>query len=104
MTKEHTIRRSLTPRRPKPEADWAAFDARTDAEIAAAVADDPDAAPFADVDWSKDIHVVEPPAKQAISIRIDSDVLAWFRSNSGRYQSKINSVLRAYMESRRSAP
>jgi uncharacterized protein (DUF4415 family) len=98
VSEERIIRRTLTPRREKTDAEWAAFDALTDAEIAAAVADDPDAAPFADLDWTKDIRIVEPPAKQAISIRIDGDVLAWFRTNSDRYQSKINAVLRAYME------
>jgi uncharacterized protein (DUF4415 family) len=97
VSKENIVRRTLTPRREKTDAEWAAFDALTDAEIAAAVADDPDAAPL-DLDWTKDIRIVEPPAKQAISIRIDGDVLAWFRANSDRYQSKINAVLRAYME------
>ena len=36
--------------------------------------------------------------KEAISLRLDSDVLAWFRSQGGRYQSQINAVLRAYAE------
>jgi len=38
------------------------------------------------------------PAKRAISLRVDEDVLAWFKQTSGRYQTKINDVLRAYME------
>ena len=37
--------------------------------------------------------------KTPISIRIDSDVLSWFRSSGARaYQSKINAVLRAYRD------
>jgi hypothetical protein len=68
VSEERIIRRTLTPRREKTDAEWAAFDALTDAEIAAAVADDPDAAPL-DLDWTKDIRVVEPPAKQAIAPR-----------------------------------
>lgn len=100
VSEKHIIRRSLAPRKPKTDADWAAFDAITDAKIATAVANDPDSAPL-DLDWSKDVDIVEPPAKQAISIRVDSDVLAWFRANSDRYQSKINAVLRAYMENAR---
>jgi uncharacterized protein (DUF4415 family) len=35
--------------------------------------------------------------KQAISIRIDQDVLEWFRRSGFRYQSRINAVLRSYM-------
>ena len=36
--------------------------------------------------------------KQAISIRLDPDVLEWFRSQGDRYQSRMNAALRAYME------
>jgi uncharacterized protein (DUF4415 family) len=38
------------------------------------------------------------PAKRAISLRLDEDVLAWFKQTSNRYQTTINDVLRAYME------
>jgi len=91
------VRRSLTPRKSKTDAEWEALDVVTNEQITAAVASDPDAAPL-DLDWAREINVVEPAAKQAISIRVDSDVLAWFRANSDRYQSKMNAVLRAYME------
>lgn len=91
------VRRSLTPRKSKTDAEWEALDVVTNEQITAAVASDPDAAPL-DLDWAREVNVVEPAAKQAISIRVDSDVLAWFRANSDRYQSKMNAVLRAYME------
>ena len=42
--------------------------------------------------------VVEPVAKQPISLRVDADVLDWFRGQGPRYQSRMNAVLRAYME------
>jgi uncharacterized protein (DUF4415 family) len=44
-----------------------------------------------------------PPliGKKAISIRIDPDVLEWFKKHGKRYQSRINAVLRAYVESHR---
>jgi uncharacterized protein (DUF4415 family) len=38
-----------------------------------------------------------PERKQAISLRVDRDVLAWFRSTGPRYQSRMNAVLRSYM-------
>jgi uncharacterized protein (DUF4415 family) len=50
------------------------------------------------IDWSKAVWV-EPPAKQPISIRLDADILSFFRSQGAGYQSRINQVLRHYMES-----
>jgi uncharacterized protein (DUF4415 family) len=38
------------------------------------------------------------PVKQAISLRVDRDVLTWFKSLGGGYQSRINAVLRDYMD------
>jgi uncharacterized protein (DUF4415 family) len=44
------------------------------------------------------------PVKEQISLRVDADVLAWFRSRGGKYQSYMNEVLRRAMrtEPRRS--
>jgi len=39
------------------------------------------------------------PIKKLVSMRIDADVLAWFRSQGGRYQTRINTVLRREMDS-----
>jgi uncharacterized protein (DUF4415 family) len=36
--------------------------------------------------------------KEAISLRVDIDVLSWFRAQGPRYQSRMNAVLRAYMK------
>jgi uncharacterized protein (DUF4415 family) len=38
------------------------------------------------------------PRKELVSFRIDADVLAWFRALGDGYQSRINALLRAYME------
>jgi uncharacterized protein (DUF4415 family) len=46
--------------------------------------------------WSEAV-VVEPVPKRAISLRVDEDVLAWFKSAGPRYQSRMNAVLRSYM-------
>jgi uncharacterized protein (DUF4415 family) len=43
------------------------------------------------------------PVKQAISLRVDRDVLTWFKSLGGGYQSRINAVLRDYMDRTRSS-
>lgn len=78
------------------ETDWARVDALTDEDIEAAVRDDPDAAPL-DIDWSK-ARIVHPVRKTAISLRLDDDVLAYFKDKGRGYQTRINAVLRAYMD------
>jgi uncharacterized protein (DUF4415 family) len=40
-------------------------------------------------------------AKQLVSIRVDSDVLDWFRQQGKGYQTKINAILRAYVRAHR---
>ena len=50
-----------------------------------------DEAFFRDAEW-------RPPVKQPVTIRIDTDVLEWFRSRGRGYQTQINRLLRRYME------
>jgi len=49
--------------------------------------------------WKK-AKVVMPaaPTKQALSLRLDSDLLDYFKSYGRGYQTRINAVLRSYME------
>jgi uncharacterized protein (DUF4415 family) len=66
----------------------------TEAEIAAS-----SPAQLADLPadfWDRAV-LVDPVAKQPISLRVDADVLAWFKRQGPRYQSRMNAVLRAYM-------
>lgn len=49
-------------------------------------------------DFWDDAVPVAPRGKTPISLRVDSDVLAWFRELGPRYQSRMNAVLRSYME------
>jgi uncharacterized protein (DUF4415 family) len=79
------------------KTDWAAVDALTDEEIEQAVTDDPDAAPIVDAEWFAKAKLVLPP-KQLISLRLDADVIDFFKGEGSRYQTRINAVLRAYME------
>jgi len=82
---------------PARKADWRRIDALTDAEIAAAVKADPDAAPLLTPDWIKKARLVVPPDKELISIRVDKDVLDHFRARP-RYQTRINTILRMVMD------
>ena len=81
--------------------EWSEFDKLDDAHIARAVAKDADAAPIGDDDFWKDAKVVMLVPKQAISIRIDEDVLAHFKKSGSGYQSRMNAVLRSYMEAKK---
>ena len=38
------------------------------------------------------------PAKSAISLRVDQDVLEWFKTQGPGYQTRINAVLRAFRD------
>jgi uncharacterized protein (DUF4415 family) len=71
----------------------------TDKQIEEAVRDAPDAVPL-DIDWSKAVLVI-PPKKKAISIRVDEDVLEYFKKQGAGYQRRMNAVLRSYMQQKR---
>jgi uncharacterized protein (DUF4415 family) len=49
------------------------------------------------IDWAS-ARLVVPEAKQMISLRLDSDILEFFRSQGKGYQTRMNAVLRAYKE------
>ncbi|MBL0935298.1 MAG: BrnA antitoxin family protein [Rhizobiaceae bacterium] len=50
-------------------------------------------------DFWKNARIVEPATtKQQLTIRIDTDVLDWFRARGKGYQSRMNAVLRAYVD------
>lgn len=81
-------------------ADLARLRRLSDAEIArtapAELRDLPD-------DFWRDARVVMPVTKEAISIRLDSDVIAYFRATGPKYQTRINAVLRSYVDRVREA-
>jgi uncharacterized protein (DUF4415 family) len=82
------------------KTDWDKVEKLTDAEIEAAMAQDPEWADFKDIDWSEAVLVI-PPKKKAISIRIDEDVLDFFKTQGSGYQRRMNAVLRSYVLQKR---
>jgi uncharacterized protein (DUF4415 family) len=78
-------------------SDLARVRAMTEEELEAAIASDPD---WKDVpeDWFKDAIPVMPGPKKLLSLRVDPDVLEWFRAQGPGYQTRMNAVLRAYMK------
>ncbi len=53
--------------------------------------------PELDDNFWQTAKMVTPIAKKAVSIRLDSDVLEWFKGQGKGYQSMINNVLRSYV-------
>ncbi|WP_013324442.1 BrnA antitoxin family protein [Gloeothece verrucosa] len=54
--------------------------------------------PELDDQFWENAKLVKPITKKAISLRVDSDVLEWFKNQGKGYQSLMNSVLRSYVE------
>ena len=78
--------------------DWARVDSMTEAELEAAIASDPD---WADNprDWHKHAVPQYPEAlRQQVRLRLDPDLLAWFKRQGRGYQARINAALRAFVQ------
>jgi uncharacterized protein (DUF4415 family) len=78
------------------KTDWARVDAKTDKDIERDMRDDPDWQDLIDIDWSK-AKLIIPKKKKAVSIRLDEDVLDYFQSSGKGYQTRINAVLRHFI-------
>lgn len=76
--------------------ELARMDRITEEDIARGIAADPDAHEVTDEEWARAVWV-EPVLKQQISVRIDGDVLDWFRATGKNYQTRMNAVLRTYV-------
>jgi uncharacterized protein (DUF4415 family) len=96
MSKSNTVKRTLDLSAPpvmtdEQRARLAALAAMPDDQI------DTSDAPFRpDAVWVKAVDF--PHRKKQISLRIDEDVLNFFRQTGKRYQSRMNAVLRTYVE------
>jgi uncharacterized protein (DUF4415 family) len=53
--------------------------------------------------WENTVIAGLPPRKTAVHIRLDADVLHWFRAPGRGYQTRINAALRAFMQARQRA-
>lgn len=82
MKARNTIRESRT--------DWGRLEAMSDTDID--TTDNPELSP----DFFRRARLRIPPGKQAVSLRIDRDVVAWFKRQGPGYQTRINAALREY--------
>ncbi len=79
------------------KTDWTRVDAMTPTQID--LSDNPEMTPelFATGVLKRGGLVVARP-KELISLRVDADVLEWFKSRGKGYQSEMNALLKAYKE------
>ena len=102
MSAKRIVRRTPTSRR-RGKTNWPRVDALKDRDIAKAVKTDPDAAPILNKKWFKQAIVMMPERKVPISLRMDREVVEWFKARGKRYQSRMNAVLKAYVQAHRKA-
>ncbi len=88
MKKEAIMKQSQT--------DWKAIDAMKDKDIN--LSDLPEVSPdkFAQAIVRKGLKPVQK--KTQITLRVDTDVLNWFKAQGKGYQTNINALLKAYMK------
>jgi len=81
--------------RPGSGTDWLRLRRMSDADIRKGIVSDSDVH-VTDVDFWKNAKLVLPSRKVVVTMRLDRDLLEWFRRQRG-YQTRINAILRAYM-------
>ena len=81
----------------KTETAWEDLARKTEEEIETAAKQDPD---FADQDenWFLAAELEMPKPKQLVSLRLDAEILDWFKSKGPGYQTRINAALMAYVK------
>lgn len=79
-------------RRGEDRTDWAKVDAMTEEDIDRLTKDDPDE----NLEWGE-WQVGIPLPKRHMNLRIDGDVVDWFKAQGRGYQTRMNAVLRAYV-------
>lgn len=78
--------------------NWAKVDAIADEDI------DYSEIPEQGEDFFKNAVLRLPEPKMPITVRLDRDVLEWFKGQGAGYQTRINALLRAYMEAQQESP
>ena len=79
--------------------DFVRIDAITEEALEGAIAADPDA-DIPNIDWTK-ARLAIPQRKQSVHLRVDPEVLNWFRQQGRGYLTRMNAVLKTYYEAHR---
>ena len=74
------------------KTNWDKVKAKTDSQI------DTSEIPELDTEFFKSAKLRMPSTKTSITVRLDTEVLEWYKNQGKGYQTRINAVLRTYME------
>ena len=80
-------------RRGESKTDWARLDAMTEEELEASI----DWEEEKEFDWSTVMAGIPGP-KRDLTVRLDGDIIDWFEAQGADYQTRMNAVLRRYVE------
>ena len=78
-------------------SDWAAAERMSAAEVEILADDEDGKLPEG---WESTVVIGLPQPAQPVNIRLDAAVLRWFKSHGPGYQTRINAVLRAFVQAR----
>ena len=80
--------------------DWAKVDATTQEDLKHRIAEDPDEQDL-EPDWTR-AELVMPAPRQSVHLRLEPDVIAFFKAQGKGHISRMQAVLRAYADAHRS--
>ena len=75
------------------QTDWERVKALSQEEIEASIDYEEEGYPI----WDTARMIEDPACKKQITLRLDPDIVAWFKSQGPGYQTRMNAVLRSYM-------
>lgn len=78
------------------QTDLARLDAMTEEELEASIDHDEEG----EIDWST-VQVGIPGPKRQLTVRFDQDIIEWFKAQGAGYQTRMNAVLRGYVEAQK---
>jgi len=82
---------------PKSNTDWSRLNSQSDVDIENAVLTDPDSFIPDAVFWDN-ARIVMPQCKQQITLKLDAPVIAYFKRSGKGYNTRINAVLKSFIE------
>ena len=82
------------------QTDWARLEAMSEAEVERLAAEDMAELGIAP-DWTEHTRVIFPRSKERVTVRLDHDIVDWLKAQGRGYQTRINAILRAYVDAQK---
>jgi len=105
MQKGKNIKRftaaELKAKRAQSRTDMSRIDAQTDEKLERLIAEDQDEQGL-QPDWTR-AKLVLPQAKQSVHLRLEQEIIAFFKSKGKGHISRMQAVLKAYVDAHRSS-